>query len=395
MSGKHFLCALVSAAVAVLSVTAAGVSAPPPTFGTGPSTAVEMRQHILDSLTGKATGFAYAIVKDGQLVVGEGVGKARTGPDGNRNMTRSSRLNVMSVTKTTTAVAILQLLDELNLSIHSKIEPWLPSEWTKGLGFWGANGLSFRHLLTHTSGLGQYFDQLKAMNPESAESWGNDWDGLEFVVSNGAAPGSAYSYKNANYALLRIMIPALWKATGNHPGINVINEVNVGIWYLAYVQQRVFGPAGASGVTCAESNDATAALVYNASNTAAGGKLVETNPPNLDGCGGHANLHLSALDLAKFMAHLTHGTLLSPGQRFLMDGFRLGWNKSSNTQGKVGIYWHGGDGKWTNGGVKREVHACVMKFPGDIQATLVVNSNITSGTYQCTVLLNAYKQAIA
>ena len=233
------------------------------------------------------------------------------------------------------------------------------------------------------------------MNPESAESWGNDWDGLEFVVSNGAAPGSGYSYKNANYALLRIMIPALWKATSSDPGVNVINEVNVGIWYLAYVQQRVFQPAGVSGVTCSESNDATAALVYNAGNTNAGGKLLEVNPPDLDGCGGHANLHLSALDLAKFMAHLTHGTLLDAGQRYLMDSARLGWNKDSNTSGTSGIYWHGGDGFWTNGGVKREVHACVMKFPGDIQATLVVNSNITSGTYQCTILRNAYEQAIA
>ena len=395
MSGKHFLTALLTTAVAVLSLAATAVSAPPPTFGTGPSTAMEMRQHILDALNGKATGFAYAIVKDGRLVVGEGVGKARIGRDGDLNMTRSSRLNVMSVTKTTTAVAILQLLDQLNLSVDSKIDPWLPTEWVKGLGMWGSNGLSFRHLLTHTSGLGQAYDTLKAMNPESAESWGNDWDGLEFVVSNGATPNSAYSYKNANYALLRIMLPKLWKATPNHPGINVINEVNVGIWYLAYVQQRVFGPAGVSGVTCSEPNDATAVLVYQAQNTRAGGKLLEVNPPDLDGCGGHANLHLSALDLAKFMAHLTHGSLLDAGQRSLMDSARLGWNKDSNKSSSTGIYWHGGDGFWTNGSVKREVHACVMKFPGNIQATLVVNSNITSGTYQCTILRNAYDQAIA
>ena len=134
MSGKHFFYALLSAIVAVLSLAAAAVSAPPPSIATGPSTAMEMRQHILAALTGKATGFAYAIVKDGQLVVGEGVGKARTGPDGNRNMTRSSRLNVMSVTKTTTAVAILQLLDELNLSVDSKIEKWLPPSGRRASG---------------------------------------------------------------------------------------------------------------------------------------------------------------------------------------------------------------------------------------------------------------------
>ena len=99
MSGKHFLYALLSATVAVLSLAAAAVSAPAtsPTLATGPSVAMEMRQHILAALTGKATGYAYAIVKDGQLVVGEGIGKARSGPDGERRMTRSSRLNVMSV----------------------------------------------------------------------------------------------------------------------------------------------------------------------------------------------------------------------------------------------------------------------------------------------------------
>ena len=172
MSAKHFLHALLSATVAVLSLAAAAVSAPPPSISTGPSTAMEMRQHILTALTGRATGFAYAIVKDGRLVIGEGVGKARTGPDGNQNMGPSSRLNVMSVTKTTTAVAILQLLDELNLSVDSRIDKWLPAEWTKGLGVWGSNGLSFRHLLTHTSGLGQALVELKNRNPETATTGG-------------------------------------------------------------------------------------------------------------------------------------------------------------------------------------------------------------------------------
>ena len=90
MSAKRFLYALLAATIAVLSLAAAAVSAPPPSISTRTSTAMEMRQHILAALTGKATGFAYAIVKDGRLVVGEGVGKARTGPDGNLSMTRSS-----------------------------------------------------------------------------------------------------------------------------------------------------------------------------------------------------------------------------------------------------------------------------------------------------------------
>ncbi|HET9242323.1 MAG TPA: serine hydrolase domain-containing protein [Gaiella sp.] len=391
MSGKHFLSALLASAVAALSVAAAGVSAPSPTFGTGPSTAMEMREHILASLTGKATGFAYAIVKDGQLVVSEGVGKARIPGDGNRNMKPSSRLDVMSVTKTTTAVAVLQLLDELDLPLDSKISKWLPPEWAKGPGFRkGKNGLTFEELLTHRSGLDQAFLELQQKGQEGP--WQNNWDGLEFVVANGTHTDRSYAYKNANYALMRIMIPALWRATGDHPGINVINEANVGFWYLAYVQQRVFEPAGVYEVDCFESNDATAVLAYNAQNPQTGSEVVEISPSELDSCGGHGHLHLSALDLAKFMAHLTHGTLLDTPQLQVMDSKRLGWRSSSNKGENAGMYYHGGTGFLGDG---RELRSCVAKLPQDIQTTLVVNSNITTGKDPCTILTDAYKKAIA
>lgn len=364
----------------------------PQTIATGPSVAMKMRDEILGALSGKAVGFAFALVKNGQLAIAEGVGAARTAGDNYQPMTPSSRLNVMSVTKTTTAVAVIQLLQKNGLSVDSPVAPWLPPEWVKGAGFVVPQAVTFRQLLDHTSGLGQLYSQLDDFEQAN---WGNDWDGLEFVVSNGAQPGSAYSYKNANYALLRVAIPYLWKATGNHPGIGVISEINVGIWYLAYVQQQVFVPSGVQSVTCTVPNAATATLVYNASNPGAGGKLVQTPAGELDGCGGHANLQLSALDLARFMAYLTHGKLLNAAGTQLMDSGRLGWNTGSNTPGEEGIYWHGGDGYWTNGGVKREVHACVMKFPGDLQATLVINSSNLSGTSQCGTLLNAYRAATA
>ncbi len=190
MSGKQFLYALLSATVAVLSLAAAAVSAPPPSISTGPSTAMKMRQHILTALTGRATGFAYAIVKDGRLVIGEGVGKARTGPDGDQNMGSSSRLNVMSVTRRRQR-SRSSSSSTTDLSVDSRINKWLPAEWTKGLGVWGSNGLTFRHLLTHTSGARAGPHQAEGDEPRDRRLLGERLDGLEFVVSNGAAPGSA------------------------------------------------------------------------------------------------------------------------------------------------------------------------------------------------------------
>ncbi len=138
-----------------------------------------------------------------------------------------------------------------------------------------------------------------------------------------------------------------------------------------------------SAATCSESNDATAVLVYNAGNTAAGGKLLEVNPARpLDGCGGHANLHLSALDLAKFMAHLTHGTLLDAGQRQLMDSARLGWNKDSNTTGTTDSTGTAAtDPLRTTVSRASGMRACEVpgQHPGHPRGQL----DITSGTTQC------------
>jgi CubicO group peptidase (beta-lactamase class C family) len=389
MTATYLIRLLIASLVAGLTLAAGTATAGGPVLSTGPSVPLKMRQSILADLTGNATGFAYAIVKGGKLSYQGGVGFARTGPDGSVAMTASHRVNVMSVTKPITAVATHQLLGELDLSVDSPVAPWLPSAFPLGDGF---DTVTFRQLLNHTSGMNQLF---KSLSDADRDKWGNDWDGLKFVVSNDITPGSASSYKNANYALLRLAIPALWKATGNHPGIGQITKTSVGIWYLAYVQQRIFVPAGVQAVTCTEPKPDSAALLYDAANTAAGGKLVHIESGPLDGCGGHANLRLSALDLARFMAYLTHGKLLNTAGTTLMDSARLGWDKSSNSSSAPGVYWHGGDGTWKSGGVKREVHTCVMKFPNDIQATLVINSTNQSGSSQCGVLLNAYKDAVS
>ena len=262
MTVTHLIRLLVASIAAALALAAGTASAADPGFSTGPSVQLKMRQAIVADLTGKATGYAYAIVKNGQLAYHGGGGFARTGPDGSVAMSSSHRVNVMSVTKTITAVATHQLLGELNLSVDSKVAPWLPPSFALGDGF---DTVTFRQLMNHTSGINQLFTSLSEADQDK---WGNDWDGLEFVVSHDITPGSSSQYRNANYALLRLAIPALWKATGDHPGIGQITKASVGVWYLAYVQQRIFVPSGVQAVTCTEPHPATAALLYDAAKPA-------------------------------------------------------------------------------------------------------------------------------
>jgi CubicO group peptidase (beta-lactamase class C family) len=248
MTAIHLIRLLTASIVAVLALAASTATAAGPAFGTGPSVQLKMRDAILSDLTGNATGFAYAIVKNGQLAYHGGVGFARTGPDGSVAMTSSHRVNVMSVTKTITAVATHQLLGELDLSVNTPVARFLPRSFSLGEGF---DTVTSKQLMNHTSGINQLWTSL---SEAEQDQWGNDWDGLAFVVSHDISPGSSSQYKNANYALLRLAIPALWKATGEDPGITKITKENVGVWYLAYVQQKIFIPSGVYWVSCTESN---------------------------------------------------------------------------------------------------------------------------------------------
>ena len=135
--------------------------------------------------------------------------------------------------------------------------------------------------------------------------------------------------------------------------------------------------------------------------------------------------HLSSLDQAKFATYLSHPEwlpadqeILSVTNRDLMDQYRLGWNKNSNTSGKEGMFYHGGDyyssstasiavqlngyTVWGDVATSRESHACVIKFPDNVEAALVINSSIRGGQIgesafynklACGILIDGYNAA--
>ena len=60
--------------------------------------------------------------------------------------------DIASVSKTMTAMAMLQLLAKDGLPINTKISPYIYSDWTQGANI---SQLTFQELLTHSSGFGQ------------------------------------------------------------------------------------------------------------------------------------------------------------------------------------------------------------------------------------------------
>ena len=358
-------------------------------IGTAPYDVAGMARAI-ESRLGSVTGWSYAIAKDGRLATSNAGGQAQTATDGAVPMTTTSKMEIWSATKTYTAAATLKLLEaHPQASASSPVGPYLPDGWVRGAGFAGitpvAQRVTFAQLLSHTSGLGQVGDNLS-----SAETilglWNTRWAGVQYAVAKGTSAPAGFNYTNMNYALLRVLNARL--ARDLDPTIPVQNASNTGTINLAYINTRLLQPAGIPPVACVAADPSTAVLHYNAALPAQGGSLVQLTGVDNEGCAGHRGLHLSAIDMLRFMVHLRHGSIVSEGVRTEMDSNEFGWTPNSNSNGS-GVYWHAGDG-FLGGG--REGHTCQMKFPNNMEATLIINSTRTGvGTSQCGVLLQSWQ----
>jgi CubicO group peptidase (beta-lactamase class C family) len=144
-----------------------------------------------------------------------GVSDAGTG----RLLRQDAIFNLASVSKTFTAVAIMQLARNGKLHLTDSLQRYFPD-----LPY---HGITIYHLLTHTSGLEDYMaDPIRnalSSSPDDAE--------IERVyarvhVSPRFAPGSNWSYSNTNFILLALII-----------------EKVSGMTYTAYLKRHIFRPA--------------------------------------------------------------------------------------------------------------------------------------------------------
>ncbi len=135
--------------------------------------------------------------------------------------TVDTRFNLASAGKMFTAVAIARLVEEGQLSYDDSIGQYLSPLWVSNAV---GEEVRIRHLLSHTSGLGHYWDGWDLYGNTIRELF--DYKPL---VSDELAfePGSSWQYSNTGFLLLGVIIE---KVTGKS--------------YYDYVQEVVFDPAG-------------------------------------------------------------------------------------------------------------------------------------------------------
>ena len=166
---------------------------------------------------------------------GEIVSKGAMGfrdPDNTLPIQEDTIFQLASVSKQFTATAVMLLLREGLLCLEDKITKYFP-ELT------AYEGVTVRHLLTHTGGVPDYFDDADwfiNIWKEEHRVPGND-EIIRFLCETelkpSFAPGEKLEYSNTGYNLLALLVERL-----------------SGVPYEAFLQKNIFEPAGMSSTCC-------------------------------------------------------------------------------------------------------------------------------------------------
>jgi CubicO group peptidase (beta-lactamase class C family) len=154
-------------------------------------------------------GLSLVVIKDGEMVYNKSFGLA-DGP--NRiPVTPDTIYHWGSMTKPTTATAIIQLQERGELSIDDPVTKYLP-DFNVQYPSDGSEQITIRHLLNHSSGLGDPGDILEFVHEEGGP-FPNQVELIQrLLVGNNKLkfePGTNAAYTNLGYAVLGAVVETI------------------------------------------------------------------------------------------------------------------------------------------------------------------------------------------
>lgn len=164
---------------------------------------------------------AVLLAKDGQPFFAKAYGTANKDFEVPNRV--DTKFNLGSMNKMFTAVAIAQLAEQGKLSFDDPLARFLPDFPDPD----AAKKIQIKHLLTHTSGLGSYFNQK--FIESSRSRWRTVDEMMELARGESLAfePGTRWQYSNTGFLVLGKVIE---KVTGQD--------------YFEYVREHIYEPAG-------------------------------------------------------------------------------------------------------------------------------------------------------
>ena len=143
-----------------------------------------------------------------------------------------TKFNLGSMNKMFTATAVARLVEQGKLSFDDPIskyvdETWLPRDVT--------DKITVRHLITHTSGLGSYFNETYDRSSRALFRKLDDYKPLIRGDKPAFPPGERFQYSNTGMSLLGVVIE---KVTGED--------------YFDHIRRTISSPAGMANSDCYE-----------------------------------------------------------------------------------------------------------------------------------------------
>ena len=303
-------------------------------------TATMVRQHI--------PGLSLVVIRDGKIIKAKGYGLASL--ELNVPAKLETVYELASATKPFVATGVMLLVQDGRIALDDKLNKFVdetPATW---------NGITVRHLLTHTSGIKDYLGDLRRDFPYDTPPEAIVRAAMEAPLN--FAPGEKWSYSNTGYVLLGMIV-------GNLSGKS----------YDAFLAERVFKPLGMNDTRHDSPDEVVSNRAVGYLWSGLGGlrngdflKYLMTNH-------GDRGILSTVLDLAKWDAALSTDSVLTSSSKEaiwspvkLNDGstfdYGLGWFLGS-INGHRHIY-HPGDAPGTA--------TIISRYPDD-RLTVIVSTN--------------------
>lgn len=255
----------------------------------GPSLATLAQTAIAQHLT---PGISIAALRTGTPLHTETYGAADL--ENPTPMRPDAICKIGSLTKQFTAAAILKLAEAHKLAIDDKLARFLPN-------FPRADAITLRHLLTHTSGLGNYTNAPQPSDfLQNARRDYSDAQMRQVILDAKPLflfpPGAAFSYSNSGYVLLGLIIA---NVTGGsyHDAMRTLLFQPLGLTHTAVDDAAELVPNRACGYT---PDPLSASGFDNAS-------FISMTYP-----GGAGSIRSTAGDLCRWARALLGGRVLQP-----------------------------------------------------------------------------------
>jgi CubicO group peptidase (beta-lactamase class C family) len=312
-------------------------------------------------------GCAVMVRRHGKVVLCQGYGVANI--EHGVRVTPRTVFQSGSIGKQFTAMAIMMLIEEKKVALEDPISKYLdvPENWSS---------IRVRHLLTHTSGLGDYPESFSLQRDYTED------EVLKMITAQrlAFAPGEKWSYSNLGYVTLGILIH---KVSGEFWG--------------DILQQRVFAPLGMKHTRVISEADIiqNRAAGYVFKNGAL--KNQQWVSPTVNNT-ADGSLYFTVEDLAKWDEALGTRKLIS---RASYEQMWIPVKLNNGTTAPYGFGWRiaktdSGHGVLKHGGAWQGFASYIVRYPDDrLTVALLCNRAGASASYIAKCIAGFYVPSVA